>query len=424
MRTPEAIDDGYTEILRSPATAERLQLLMRTSVMWMAMVFGENTPAQEKTSSPDESQETVSFEDMENDMRDSIKQMNNPAFSVRNDAQKDLLMTLGKYQNRRNPLPEHVTRIINPACSSLTPEQCRRLENIGEITRQNTYKLPYRISCPNSVGKSIRSVLEQQFGVKITSGNERINARLSELKIGTEGQASISALMQICEETNSFPFITTDGIELKPAPENSVYRSNDLIMAIEHGEPDKRQTQIYFTPDKGVFLDTEKTYGEKRANIHMATSGLWKSQPYSNCRHTNVATIENNGVEVYLGTDPQEGTLKAAESEWLSLYPHTIGISKIEKTDGDTFATQLHGHVYADIPWVKTTTKQDAQTYQLLAANRYKAIDEKGVEMPVTIMNLAFSYRSYTCTAHTPRKPASFSVRAYTDIKKDTLTLP
>lgn len=385
------------------------------------MVFGHEVGAGE----PD-----ARLQNFENGMKTSVLDMGKDVFTIRQAAHARLAGILNEYHDIRNPLPSSAYAIINPSQQGLNEEQRKRLEIIQEFERQSRKCKPGRIGCPEAAGTTLHRLLEQQFGLPINSEDDEI----LHLSRGTfhspEGQSSTKAMMEICKATASFPYIMPEGIWLQRLPANSVLRANDDVLTVEHSVSGRRVQHVFCMPDKGILLDAENTnyWTLPTTSVHIDGLHHWSSACNKGWSPSIAASVKDNQITAYLGTEIATGTLKPGESKYLELEPHQLIVHSVEEKPNGGYMTCVRGNVHIEKRWSKLFPyflyREDMFTYQLAAAIGFQAMDESGNALPTAVSPLLFSQRQFDLYLHTEKKPAHFIVRAPTTIERKTLTLP
>jgi len=368
-------------------------------------------------------------------------------FKIREEAELKIRTALRNALYQRNPLPQEIHDLMKvPRISNGTMETFARMRGIKESVITDQLEMPGRIASPDEK-TTLTSILERQFDCTITTDDASLKERLAQHRYGMEGDTSGAAFERLCQHSLCIPIRTRKGFFLKPMLPGAELRMNGFMGLVTQGQDEKRRTEVFMLPDKGIILTTEIEAEKNNANegpdfnpgpvipqavgvaqpAHI-TMGAFSPWTKEDCQHTPTPKTEfdanNPRLTAIIATKPETMEIEAIEEKKITIGEQVLWIKKTTNQPDGTWVTEVDGEIWKNVEWPVTTNIQDMYSYQLVAANQITGLSAKGEALEATVTGLHFDKRIFRLNIQTPQKPDRFRIKAFTDINLRTLALP
>ena len=373
--------------------------------------------------------------------RRNFRALDGEDFGIRRESRKAMQNFLRQQlEESAYVLQDDVRALIDgralPHCSA---EQAESLKRINDYVEAIEFKHSGKMNFPGGKYDDLRMALEKKFGMQIIPTLKPMEDLLALCGMDSEcpelhNIQAIDALHLLCEKLNGIPRFTHIGMIIMQRQKLTLsYTSGHFFVTHTMVHIDDKLTEtitLFHAPDKGAILSIIGDSGVHRADkphrcleIPSESVAQWsstyKETPQPNTSHS----LWSNEAEILIGTHPETVTLDCQVPEGKTVGPQRIWLRGCREAENGWWEIELQGANHDHVPWPSTSFIEDADLYQLTAANNYEAIDESGKVLPTRRSSLIFSERRFTQIIRCIGKPVSLNVRMFTQIEEQKVSL-
>lgn len=353
----------------------------------------------------------------------NIKQLDNPDFTTRNDAEEWIVKYVNDTIDKQNPPPIDLHQLFSPTPRTINTEKGIRLQRILAQTEEAMFTKPGRILSSNTLNIPLYKILEQQFNRSIIVHDPSLQECL-EGYYTTEDSRSTEALMKLCLHLQCVPIFSATRITLEPMGPFDTIRCNDNLILVTRMNGEVKEETLEYAPNKGVIL--LKKYDNKLSE---------KPQR------------EN---QVIIGSRPKTIKMKAENNEIIRYEDQSFFVNSIEEIN-DKHTITIHGSIdvnqkiidrlkmdmglYMDADMdliIDTPVKMVTiwRIYECVRSNLLHTtgiipVDSNGVEIPIENMDCTYYFGGkFEITIVTNQKMEELFFNIFGTTRMETIQIP
>lgn len=379
--------------------------------------------------------------------------LDHQSFETRTNATKEIAYILHELRKIINPLPQEILNAVTPQHSKTawnkewsSIEKRNRADRIREWLEEDSYS---ESALPPMSGyvEQVIADMESHFGMHIHMEPSEYTQEPIEITISPQRNTYRDILVQICEETGTYPVCDGHIRNIKLVPLAKAEAANVMVLSLDSAaavftqdlKDGTGKIELFMDPQLAL-IDIENVSAQNipYRNAETTLSVLPEEKPNWNVEHggwkpprrtTPVTITEGNDssitIDAWVAGNTYTQTLNLQNiTSVRDKGPHEYNVMRHEKEDNSGWDAKLSLGIYEFLQWHQTPHESDTKTYAGAEATHVSFADKDGMPIAAQRGPLQIDKRRGTIVFTMEQEPHTATVTTYRHIMRKKLHIP